>query len=216
MPTLEPICKRLFSSQSSVTKCLVSGVLLAIPVAHFLAFGVLYALIDQARRGQDPELPSWEGWRRLFVDGLVAFAIFVVLGAVPIAAGWIVSWPLRSLPVGPLRLVPLIPGLLIAAPLTAAGIYQYQRHKAFRAAFRLSDLAGMLQSCLGDRCANAGLDRIHRDWLSPDAHHVVYWSGNRLHFLREVFPCDRRNSQTRGAFAINKPIHSCRPTSTAA
>jgi len=149
MPTLEPICKRLFSNQSSVTKCLVSGVLLAIPVAHFLAFGVLYALIDQARRGQDPELPPWESWRRLFVDGIVAFAIFVVLGAVPIGAGWIASWPLRSLPVGPLRLVPLIPGLLIAAPLTAAGIYQYQRHKAFRAAFRLSELAGMLQSCLG-------------------------------------------------------------------
>lgn len=133
-------------------KCLAGGVLLLIPVAHFLAFGVLYALIDQARRGQDLELPSWRGWRRLLVDGVVAFVIFVVLGAVPICAGWILSWPLRFMPIGPLRFLPLIPGVLLAAPLTAAGIYQYQGQKSFAAAFHLPELAGMLQASRGEFC----------------------------------------------------------------
>jgi len=110
MPTLEPVCKRLFANQSSVLKCLIGGVLMIIPVAHFLAFGLLYALIDQARRGENPEWPAWNGWRRLFLDGIVAFAIFLVLGAAPVCAGWMLSWPLRFMPIGPLRLLPLIPG----------------------------------------------------------------------------------------------------------
>ena len=149
MPTLERVCKRLFSNQSAVLKCLIGGLLMMVSVAHFLAFGVLCALIEQAGRGQKPELPSWRGWRRLFAGGVVAFVIFVVLGLAPICAGWILSWPLRSLVIGPLRYLPLIPGLLLAAPLTAAGIYQYQRGQSFRAAFRLAELAGMLESCRG-------------------------------------------------------------------
>ena len=132
-----------------MVKYLVGGVLLIVPVAHFLAFGLLYALIDQARQGHDPELPSWSGWRRIFADGLVAFLIFLVLGVAPICAGWILSWPLRSVPIGPMRFLPVIPGVLLAAPLTAAGIYRYQGLKTFGAAFRLSELAGMLQVCRG-------------------------------------------------------------------
>jgi Protein of unknown function (DUF4013) len=149
MPTLEPVCKRLFSNQPSVIKCLVGGVLLMVPVAHFLAFGFLYALIDHARRGENPELPSWSGWRRLFADGIVAFVIFLVLGAAPICAGWILSWPLRSLVIGPLRFLPVIPGVVLAAPLTAAGIYRYQSRRSFGAAFQIAELAGMLQSSRG-------------------------------------------------------------------
>lgn len=120
-----------------------------IPVAHFLSFGLLYALIDQARRGQNPELPGWEEYRRLFVDGVIAFVIFLALGVVPVCAGWVLTWPLRSLPIGPLRFLPLVPGALLAAPLTAAGIYQYQEKKEFWAAFQLPELAGMLESCFG-------------------------------------------------------------------
>ena len=51
------------------------------------------------------------------------------------------------MPVRPLRYLPLIPGVVLAAPLTAAGIYRYQAAREFGAAFRLPELAGMLQSC---------------------------------------------------------------------
>jgi hypothetical protein len=146
MPTLEPVCKRLFSNQAALLKCVLGGLLLLVPVGHFFGCGLLYALIDQARRGEEPDLPSWSTWRRLFIDGVVAFVIFAVLGFVPIFAGWMLSWPLRSLRIGALTYVPLIPGLLLAAPLTAAGIYQYQKQQRFRAAFNLSELAGMLES----------------------------------------------------------------------
>jgi MFS family permease len=149
MPTLESVCKRLFAKQSSMVTCLLGGVLMIIPVAHFLAFGLLYSLIDQVRRGEDPEFPSWRGWRGLLVDGVVAFVIFLILGVAPICAGWVLSWPLRSMPIGPLCFLPLMPGVFLAAPLTAAGIYQYQKRRSFGAAFRFPELAGMLQSCGG-------------------------------------------------------------------
>ena len=132
-----------------MVKYLIGGVLLMVPIAHFLAFGLLYALIDQARQGQEPVLPAWSTWRRLLADGVAAFAIFLVLGAIPICAGWILTWPLRFMPVGPLRFLPLLPGVLLAAPLTAAGIYRYQEQRTFGAAFRLTELAGTLQACRG-------------------------------------------------------------------
>jgi len=149
MPTLELVCKRLFANQSSILTCLLGGALMTIPLAHFLAFGLLYSLIDQARHGGNPQFPSLRGWRTLFVDGVAAFVIFLVLGGAPICAGWILSWPLQSLPIGPLRFLPLVPGALLAAPLSAAGIYQYQRRDSLAAAFRLPELAGILQSCRG-------------------------------------------------------------------
>jgi hypothetical protein len=152
MPTLEPVCKRLLSNQASLLKCVVCGLLLLVPVGHFFAFGFLYALVDQARRGVEPDWPSWNTWRRLFIDGVIAFVIFTVLGIVPICAGWMLSWPLRSLRIGALTYGPLVPGILLAAPLTAAGIYRYQREKSFRAAFDLSDLAGMLESTRAGFC----------------------------------------------------------------
>ncbi len=146
MPTLEPVCKRIFSNQDALLKCVLGGLLLMVPVGHFFAFGLLFALVDRARRGEDPVFPSWSTWRRLFLDGVVAFVIFAVLGLVPIFAGWMLSWPLHSLRIGALTYVPLIPGVLLAAPLTAAGIYQFQKQGGFRAAFNLSELAGMLES----------------------------------------------------------------------
>jgi len=152
MPPLELVCKRLFSDPSSLLKCLLCGLLLLVPVGHFVAFGFFYALIDQARRGEDPELPAWSTWRRLFIDGVIAFVIFAGLGVLPICAGWMLSWPLRSLRIGALTYLPLIPGVVLAAPLTAAGIYQYQKKKDFRAAFQLSRLAAMLESARVDFC----------------------------------------------------------------
>lgn len=146
MPTLEQVCKRLFSNQSSLLKCLIGGLFMVVPVAHLLAFGFLYSLIDQARRGEAIELPAWRGWWQLFTDGVVAFFIFCLLGLVPIGVGWMLSWPARSLAIGYLAYIPMIPGLVLAAPFTAAGIYQYQKTGEMSGIFRFDILVAMLQS----------------------------------------------------------------------
>ncbi|OAM87898.1 DUF4013 domain-containing protein [Termitidicoccus mucosus] len=146
MPTLEQICKRLFTGSSWFARCLVGALLLAVPVAHFFAFGYLYDLIARARTGGRLEFPEWEEWRRLFVNGVAAFVIFTVLGLVPLALGWALTWPLRWLNYGVFVYLPMVPAVMLAAPLTAAGIYQYQKREEYRDAFRWRVLVAMLRS----------------------------------------------------------------------
>ncbi len=146
MPTLEQVCKRLFSNPTWFMRCVVGAMLLVVPVAHFFAFGYLYEMLARARRGDSLEFPDWDDWRRMFVNGIPAFVIFVGLGLVPIAVGWALSLPLQGLGYGVFVYLPIVPGVLLAAPLTAAGIYQYQKREEYRDAFRLWVLIAMLRS----------------------------------------------------------------------
>ncbi|MDF3056487.1 MAG: hypothetical protein K0R17_702 [Rariglobus sp.] len=147
MPSLEQVCKRLFSDSSWFLKAIVGALLLIVPVAHFLAFGYLYALIEQARRGEVLEFPEWGDWRRLFVTGTAAFVIFLVLGVVPVLVAWALVWPLQFLfNYGAFIYLPVVPAVMLAGPLTVAGIYQYQKQEEFRDAFRVPVLAAMLRS----------------------------------------------------------------------
>lgn len=146
MPTLDLVCKRLFSGSSWFLKSIVGALLLVVPIAHFFAFGYLYQMIERARRGEAVALPEWEDWRRLFTNGVAAFVIFVVLGVTPILIAWILTWPLRLLDYGSFVYLPLVPAVMVAAPLTAAGIYQFQKREEYRDAFRLRVLGAMLRS----------------------------------------------------------------------
>jgi hypothetical protein len=127
-------------------KCIIGALLMAVPVAHFFAFGYLYELLARARRGDSLDFPEWDDWRRLFVNGIPAFVIFLVLGAVPIGLGWLLTLPLRFLGYGVFVYLPMVPAVLLAVPLTAAGIYQYQKREEYRDAFRIWLLIMMLSS----------------------------------------------------------------------
>ena len=148
MPSLEQVCKRLFSNSTWFVKAIIGALLLIIPVAHFFAFGYLYAMVEQARRGDDLEFPEWDDWRRLFVNGVSAFVIFLVLAVGPILLAWGLTWLPRLLPVdyGMFVYLPLVPALMLAGPLTAAGIYQFQKRGEYKDAFRIYVLIAMLRS----------------------------------------------------------------------
>jgi len=146
MPTLEQVCKHLFSGSSWFLKCIIGALLMAVPVAHFFAFGYLYELVARARRGDSLDFPEWDDWRRMFVNGIPAFIIFLVLGALPIAVGWMLTLPLRIMGYGVFAYLPIVPAVLLAVPLTAAGIYQFQKREEYRDAFRIWLLILMLRS----------------------------------------------------------------------
>ncbi len=146
MPSLEQVCKRLFSDQSWFIKAVIGALLMVIPVAHFLAFGYLYAMVEQGRRGEEPDFPEWGDWGRLFKNGLAAFVIFLVLGVLPMLFAWLLVWPLHFLNYGAFIYLPLVPAVMLAGPLTVAGIYQYQKNEEFADAFRLVVLGAMLRS----------------------------------------------------------------------
>jgi len=146
MPTIEQVCKRLFSGPTWFLKCIIGALLMAVPVAHFFAFGYLYELVARARRGDSLDFPEWDDWRRMFVNGIPAFIIFLVLGALPIGLGWLLTLPLRFMGYGVFVYLPMVPAVLLAMPLTAAGIYQYQKREEYRDAFRIWLLVTMIRS----------------------------------------------------------------------
>ncbi len=143
MPTLEIVCKRLFSDPSWFIKCIVGALLVLIPVVNFFAFGYLYALLERARRGEVLVFPEWEDWRALFNNGFMFFLIFVVMFVLPVAVGWILSIPFSGT-LGPFSRLPMLPGLLLGVPLTAAGVYRFQRRGELREALWLPALWAMI------------------------------------------------------------------------
>jgi hypothetical protein len=145
MLTLDQVSKRVFSDPAWLVKCLIGGFFCMVPIINIWALGALYRLIDQGRRGVKVRVPEWEDWSRLFVDGLHFLLIAVVYGLGPIAVGWLVSLPLTPF-LGPLARTLLVPGILTAAPLTAAGVYAYQRKNSLREILHPRALLLMLRS----------------------------------------------------------------------
>ena len=149
MPTLEQICKRLFNDTSWFMKSLLGALLLLVPIAHFWAFGYMYEMMDQARRGIKLEFPEWGDWRRLFSNGVVAFVLFVVFTGIPLLFAWLLSMPLQLMHYGAVAYIPMIPAALLAGPLTAASIYQFQKREEYRDAFQIGVLLRMLRATRG-------------------------------------------------------------------
>ena len=145
MPTLDQVSKRVFSDSSWPVKCLIGGLLCLVPIANVWSLGVFYRLADQGRRGEVVHLPDWDDWGRLFVEGLQFLLIMIVFGLCPILVGWLISIPLHPF-LGPLARLPIVPGLLLAAPLTAVGIYAFQRNDDLREALQIRGLLRMLQA----------------------------------------------------------------------
>lgn len=143
MPTLDQVSKRLFSDSSWPVKCLIGGLLCLIPIANVWVLGVFFRLVDQGRRGEVVHLPDWDDWGRLFVQGLQFLLIMIVYGVCPIFIGWMISIPFGQF-LGPLARLPIVPGLLLAAPLTAVGVYAFQRNDELREAFQFAGLFRML------------------------------------------------------------------------
>lgn len=146
MPTLELVCKRLFSDPAWILKCLLGAILLAVPVAHFFACGYIYEMFNRVRRGEPLELPEWEDWGRLFTQGIPVFVIFLVFTVAPLAIAWVLTRPLYMLGAGLFSYTPMMPVLLLCFPLTAAGIYLYQKREDYRDAFRPWVLLRMLRA----------------------------------------------------------------------
>lgn len=143
MPTLELVCKRLFSDPSWFIKCVIGALLILVPVVNFFALGYLFSLIERGRRSEVVLLPDWEDWRSLFINGASFFVILLVLCLLPIGVGWLLSLPLPA-SLGHFGRLAMVPGLMLGAPLTAAGVYRFQRRESFRDAFRMPVLWTML------------------------------------------------------------------------
>jgi hypothetical protein len=143
MPTLEQLCKRIFSDSGWMLKCLLGGILMIVPILQFFALGFLYRQAEEARRGSSVDLADWDEWTTLFLNGIRMFGLIAGLGVLPILLAWLLSLPMRPV-LGPLAYLPLIPAFVAAPLLTAAGLYLFQRRERFTDAFYPRALVAML------------------------------------------------------------------------
>lgn len=157
MVTLEQVSKRIFSEPNWFVKTVVGAILMFFPLPFVFAFGYIYRMSAMARRGEPPDLPDWDDWPALWFDGLRMLGIVIALAAGPILAGWLVSLPLRLLlsplpfygMLAPFLYLPIVPGLFLSFPLTAAGLYRFQRAEEFREALRIPMLLRMIVATKG-------------------------------------------------------------------
>ena len=100
MPSFEQVCQKVFSQPQWQRKLFIGGVLSFIPVANFLAFGFLYQIAKRIRLRQDLELPEWEKWDKLFLDGLRFFSLFCPFFLLPVGCGYLFSKVLLGISFG--------------------------------------------------------------------------------------------------------------------
>lgn len=154
MVSLEQVSRRVFADPSWFVKTVVGAMLMLVPIPLVFGFGYIYRMAIRGRRGESADLLDWEWeeWTNLGADGLRFLAIVAVLGFLPVAAAgaigsvvWGAFWMLPILWVfSPIAFLPVMLAVFLAAPLTAAGLYRYQRREDFRDAFRLPVLLRMI------------------------------------------------------------------------
>lgn len=145
MVTLEQVLRRAFSDSSWLIKTVIGAFLVFVPP---LALGYIYRVALMGRRGHPLELPDWDDWRSLFIDGLRMTVIVLVLAVTPIFVGWLIAMPFQ-IPLfhgifNPLRYLLVLPGIILAVPLSSAGLYRYQLNHDFRQAFQIVLLLRMI------------------------------------------------------------------------
>lgn len=145
MPTIEQVSKRVFSDNNWLKKCAIGGLLSLVPVVNILAMGYLYQLFLRGRSGREIDLPEWEDFKNLFLDGLRLLVVGLIFAGLPIALGTVLAeFTIDS----DLARLPLIPILFLAGPLTGAALYLYSVKQDVGDCFSAEALGVMLRKTL--------------------------------------------------------------------
>lgn len=91
MVKFESVCQQLFNSNYATVKLLLGGLLCSIPVVNIFALGYLYLFAQQIRRTHVAELPDWDNWGTLFIQGIRFLCVFFVYFLLPLLAFWILG-----------------------------------------------------------------------------------------------------------------------------
>ncbi len=144
MPSFEEVCQKIFSGPHWLSRFLIGGLIMFVPVLNIFALGYLYRYALQVRREGNFTLPEWSNAGRLFMDGIRFLAILLVFLVLPGALGWGLAILLRlGLSVTGLAILSYIPFALawvIGLPLSLAGLYLYQSEESFEALLRFEEI----------------------------------------------------------------------------
>lgn len=78
-----------FAGHDSAKKLVVGSLLNLIPGANLLALGYALRLMRDVLAGEETELPPWEGWGNLFLDGVRVLVVGVAFVLAPALLHWL-------------------------------------------------------------------------------------------------------------------------------
>ncbi len=78
-----------FAGHDSAKKLVAGSLLNLIPGANLLALGYALRLMRDVLAGEETELPPWEGWRSLFLDGVRVLVVGVAFVLAPALLHWL-------------------------------------------------------------------------------------------------------------------------------
>ena len=78
-----------FAGRNSAKKLVAGSLLNLIPGVNLLALGYALRLMREVQAGEETELPPWEGWGGLWLDGVRVLAVGLAFGAAPALLHWL-------------------------------------------------------------------------------------------------------------------------------
>ncbi len=133
MPTIEQVTKRLFSDKNWLKKCLIGGLLALLPI---LSFGYLYKIFESGKRGAAFELPEWNEFQKLALDGVKFLLILIVFVVLPVAlCEWILEVLGRASSIFRILWIPLT---LLEGPVFCVALYFFSVRGKFKDCFNFS------------------------------------------------------------------------------
>ena len=142
MDSIEKVLGNIFKSPGAWAKILVGTCLSIIPVLNIFALGYIYRFTLQIRQGYRIELPEWDNWKDLFLDGLKFFLLLLVWLGIPVLIGWFINWVVGTIAenFGKLAFMMSIP---FGFALVAASLFRFQTFESFKDALDFNKIMWM-------------------------------------------------------------------------
>ena len=142
MDSIEKVLGNIFKSPGAWAKILVGTCLSIIPVLNIFALGYIYRFTLQIRQGYRIELPEWDNWKDLFLDGLKFFLLLLVWLGIPVLIGWFINWVVGTVAenFGKLAFMMSIP---FGFALVAASLFRFQTFESFKDALDFNKIMWM-------------------------------------------------------------------------
>lgn len=124
MPSLEQYCHSFFRQRQLGITLLIGGLLTFIPIVNLLALGYVWRYVSRMNQGMT-ELPEWNDWKHLFLDGLRMLLTGLLYMGVPLLVGVLLCQLLTLITLGVLGWLPwffISISLLIGSFLLASAV----------------------------------------------------------------------------------------------
>jgi len=137
MVTIEQVWRRLFHTNGFWTKVLIGSALsvLIIPIPWTL--GYIYRTAHRIKQGLPEDLPDWDRWQELLLDGLKLLALALIWVGIPVLIGHFVSFILDAILPGFFAWVPAMLSWPLGLMLLGAALYRFQNFESFKDALDL-------------------------------------------------------------------------------